>query len=670
MTLLSPWFLLGALAVGLPLWLHLLQRRNPVRLPFSSIMFFEKSTQSTFLQRQFRYLLLLALRVALLVLAALAFAKPIWERPPTTITSDVPALHLIVLDTSLSMNRAGRWERALDEARAVVDGLSERDQAQVLATGPSVRVVTNPTRDRVELRQAIDSLAPGSSRNSYGDVMEAVRSLAPDADTPIEVHLISDFQHSAMPGRFSDLTPPTAARLHARNVAGANDTNWAIESVKGSLRLAGADKPVLEAVVAGFAAEPARRTVTLEIDGKTVASQSQEVPAMGRASFRFEGFDAPPGYSRARLILSPNDDLPQDDVRLVALDNSSPEPILFVTNDRRRRDALYYDAALRSSRAAAFELKSVSPGEAERLRPDDFAMVVLSDIAQLSAGYTSKLEEYVKSGGAVLVAVGPEIAARGTVPLGGQRTAPAPMSDGRSEFQFAGRVDATYPALSRVEGLRGVKFFRHARLAPGPDDDVFAQLADGSPLLIERTLGAGRVATFASTFDNIWNDLPIRPVFVPFVAETARYLSGSNEETAMTLVDATIELGRRRDGAGMVQVFDPGGRRALSLAEAVARDEVTLDQVGFYELRGPAGVELIAVNPDPRESNLRPMEADTLELWQGAGRSGGGAPGEPETVAIKPPPIHLWRFLLFLFAAAVLIESVLANARLNVRREV
>ena len=52
MNLLSPWFLLGALAVGLPLWLHLLQRDNPVRLPFASLMFFEKRTESRFLERR------------------------------------------------------------------------------------------------------------------------------------------------------------------------------------------------------------------------------------------------------------------------------------------------------------------------------------------------------------------------------------------------------------------------------------------------------------------------------------------------------------------------------------------------------------------------------------------------------------------------------------------
>jgi hypothetical protein len=107
MSLLAPWFLLGGLAVGLPLWLHLLQRDNPVRLPFASLMFFEKMKESRLLERRLRYLLLLALRLALIVLAALAFAKPVWERSAATALGEIPALHLIVLDTSLSMSADG-----------------------------------------------------------------------------------------------------------------------------------------------------------------------------------------------------------------------------------------------------------------------------------------------------------------------------------------------------------------------------------------------------------------------------------------------------------------------------------------------------------------------------------------------------------------------------------
>src|ERR1700716_3907948 len=73
---LAPWFLAGLAAVGLPIWLHLLKQHKTTPLPFSSLMFFERRTQSSIKHRRLKYLLLFALRVALLILLALAFANP------------------------------------------------------------------------------------------------------------------------------------------------------------------------------------------------------------------------------------------------------------------------------------------------------------------------------------------------------------------------------------------------------------------------------------------------------------------------------------------------------------------------------------------------------------------------------------------------------------------
>lgn len=673
MNLLSPWFLMGALAVGLPLWLHLLQRDNPIRLPFASLMFFEKKTESRLLERRLRYLLLLALRLAIILLAALAFAKPIWERAATTEPGNIPALHLIVLDTSMSMAANGRWEQAVAEAESIIAGLKPNDRGQILATGPGIEVVTERSSDPAELRAAITGLTPGVGRNSYSDVVEAARSLAPEGDLPVEVHLISDFQNSAMPGRFSELALPTFATLDVRNVAGPNDQNWAIESVRGDLRAFGAEKPRLEVTVAGYSTEAARKTVTFKIAGVVVGSESQEVPAMGRAAFTFEGFEPPTGFSRAEFEITPNDDLPADDVRLVSLDNSEPEPILFVTSDRRQRDAVYFQAAVEASRTARFRVQVASAGEAESRNPNDYALIVLSDIADLSTGFENKVREWTEQGGAVLIAIGPQISARGSVPVTKDRVAVAPLAAGTgSEYQIVGQMDRSHAALGRVERFRGVKFFRSARLALAEGNEALVSLSDGSPLLAETAMGAGKVLLFASSFDNIWNDLPVQPVFVPFVVELARYLSGAAEDTHQAVVNSSLALGTRREGGAAVQIFDPNGDRALSLAQSVEQSDVTLDQVGFYELRNTRNVELIAVNPDPRESNFRPMEADTLKSWQATGRGGAEleTAGAGTASPLKPPPVRIWRLLLLLLVAAVLVESVIGNQHLNVRREV
>src|SRR6266849_1662054 len=103
MGLFAPWFLAGVAAAGLPIYLHLLRRHRTTPRPFSSLMFFEPRTQSSIKHRRLRYLLLLSLRMALLVLLALAFANPFIMRP----AARTPGGKLVLL--------------ASDEARASIE---------------------------------------------------------------------------------------------------------------------------------------------------------------------------------------------------------------------------------------------------------------------------------------------------------------------------------------------------------------------------------------------------------------------------------------------------------------------------------------------------------------------------------------------------------------------
>ena len=283
MTFLTPLFLLGGLALTLPLWLHLLRRQNPIRLPFSSLMFFERRQQSSLKERRLRYLLLLAARLALYALVALAFAKPIWERPPTAAFGGAPTLHLVILDTSLSMNFGDRWERAVREAEGVVERMESADQARIIAGGASIRLLTEATGDRETLRNAIRSLEPGYSRNSFGDAVEAVRNLIGSSVGPVQIHLVSDFQQSSMPGRFQDVALPTTAALKIHSVAESSSPNWCVETIRGTTRVY-TGTPRLEVTVAGFGTDKARKRVTLAINGRQVVSQTVHVPASGRAS--------------------------------------------------------------------------------------------------------------------------------------------------------------------------------------------------------------------------------------------------------------------------------------------------------------------------------------------------------------------------------------------------
>src|SRR6476660_2378337 len=116
MGFLTPWFLAGTLAVGLPVWLHMLKKHKTTPQPFSSLMFFEKRTQTSIKHRRFRYLLLFAARALLIALIVLAFAHPYVDRKilPLKRSGEVTVL---AIDNSLSMRAGDRLAQAKQMAK-------------------------------------------------------------------------------------------------------------------------------------------------------------------------------------------------------------------------------------------------------------------------------------------------------------------------------------------------------------------------------------------------------------------------------------------------------------------------------------------------------------------------------------------------------------------------
>src|ERR1700732_3617218 len=156
MGFLTPWFLAGTLAIGLPIWLHLLKKHKTTPLPFSSLMFFERRTQSSIKHKRLRYLLLFALRTLLIVLIVLAFAHP-YVRQTVLASKRAGEVAVLAIDNSLSMRAGNRLQQAKQGAKSVISGLGIGQRAQVMAFGSRVQVMSEITDDHNSLNAAIDS---------------------------------------------------------------------------------------------------------------------------------------------------------------------------------------------------------------------------------------------------------------------------------------------------------------------------------------------------------------------------------------------------------------------------------------------------------------------------------------------------------------------------------
>jgi hypothetical protein len=682
MGFLAPWFLAGLLAVGLPVFVHLLRKQTTVPRPVSSLMFFEQGKQSSVKHRRLRYLLLFALRTALVLLLALAFARPFF-RHKTVLASD--KLLLVAVDDSFSMNAsAGAGGTRLDEAkRGALDVLAHKgagQKAQVIALGGEMSLLTQPTEDAGELRAAVQGIAPGDGHGTFGELGRGMRAMAETVHTPMELDLFSDMQTSNMPGNFADMVMPGNVTLVLHRVGSAAAVaNWTVESVQAPGQLVDTKKARVIAVVAGHDTPAATRTVSLVVNGNVTATKKVDVPANGRATVVFDGLDVPYGESKCAVKIDAADAFPNDDSSNFAVKRADPERVLFVHQAGDTRSPLYFGAALGAAAQASFVLQPITPEQASDIDPAKYAFVVLSDVPSAPSILEHALTRNVEDGGSVLVATGMSESHREHIPVWGGNVADGHFySRGLSEdaaFSTVGSADASHPSMKDANGFEGAKFFYAAAVDPG-SARVAARLADGTPLVMDKQVGEGHVLLFSSGFDNLTNDLPLNPAFVAFVDQTARYLSGEERVSGARVVDSYVQLrnpvsaSAGAAGKATVDVIGPDGKRPLSLKEAAAAQSFQLTHGGFYQIRFANGRDaLIAVNPDPRESDLAVIPDDVLRLWSG---SAGEAPRDAATesaVQATNQVSGLWWWVMLVLLMAALAETVLASRYLGTQRE-
>lgn len=662
MSLLAPAFLVGLLAIGLPLWLHRLSSDNPNKQRFSSLMFLEPGEPRRVLAKKLQYLLLLALRIGVLVLLALAFTEPaIWRTPAAAGDDNDARLHLIVLDGSASMGYGDRWERARAAANDVLDDLDPEDRAQLVLAGRQFEVLGPPTGDVAALRQTLNTASPSVFRLEYGQLMRSIDGLVRAAELPVVLDLVTDVQATGMPTRFGELAPRRPAEIVLHDVTERSAENWAVDGLAGSA-LTGE----LTASVRSFAPETVTRTVTLTQNRRTVAEQTVEVPANGRADVVFPALELASGPNRVEVALEPGDELAGDDRRYLAVKRPEPRKVLIVAPSTDGLAPLFTRSALETLTTLALtpEVRTTPLGDPPLL---DYSFVVVTDVGLLDAAQAAAVQDYVEGGGRALLAMGARSSGLTTLPVTGQALRTNPQMGERTSVSI-GEVDTTHPALRGVNELRAANFFRAVNIETAEADRVLLRLADGTPLLQERTLGSGRVLLFTSSLDREWNDLPVQPSFVPLMAGIANYLLGGAGFTSEADLGST--LAPRALGFTGAQIFDPRGEAALGLG--AGSDDVLLAQVGFYEVVGGGTTELVAVNFDPRESDLSKVDAATLERWTGLGIRPGDQVAAPVAVAREDDrvPMSLGPWLVMALLALVVMESLVGNWHLRIRRGV
>ena len=674
MQFLAPLFFAALAGLAIPVLLHLTQREKKQIVRFPSLMFVRRIPYQSVRRRKIQNWLLLAVRMAALAMIILAFARPLLDSSNVP-TGGANAREVVILvDTSYSMGFGTRWTQAQAAARDEINKLTASDRGSVVLFGSGADIQLRSTSERSRLQATVDTATPSPSSTRFSPALKVAGSILAESTLPKrEVVIISDFQRSGWRGEEGAKLPEGTTLTPVLVQGPADKPNLSVTGVTfARSSFSDQQRLVVTAGITNRTEQPVKgSSITLEVAGLTVGTKPVTVEGGSSTSVVFDAFTVSGRNMRASVKLAAD---------ALAADNTfnfvvSPiEPVHITVVDRgNAASAIYLTRVLSIGDTPKFEAV-VRQGDA--ISDDDLrrsAVIVLNDV-EVETPLARRLARYVEQGGGMFVATGPR--ARwpqdvDTLPA----TIGPPVDRTRGDAGRVGALEYGHPVFEPFRAPRSGDFtaipvYGYRNLTAAPGSQVLARFDAGTPAVLERTVGRGRVMLWGSTLDVSWSDLPTKPVFLPFIHQAVRHLAGYTEPEPWLTVGQVLNASAvlARGPAAQRVVLTPSGRR-LPLDDE-GTDVLELTEQGFYEIRGDANQAdaIVAANVDPAEADLTPMDPHEITAAAvGAGDGSAGAPtGVPLTPEAKEKNQRLWWYLLvagiLLLGADTLLSNRMAKA--------
>ncbi len=669
MSFLAPLFFAALAGLAIPVLLHLTQREKKQIVRFPSLMFVRRIPYQSVRRRKIQNWLLLMVRMAALALIILAFTRPLLDRADVTPGGATAREVVILLDTSYSMGYGDRWARAQAAAREQINGITASDRASVVLFGSGADILMRSTSERSRLQATVDSAAPSPSATRFSPGLKVAGSILAESTLPKrEVVIVSDFQRNGWRGEEGAKLPEGTTLTPVAIQDPADKPNLSVTGVTFA-RSSFSDQQRM-VVTAGITNRSEQKvsggSITLEVGGLTIATKPVAVEAGSSASVAFDAFTVSGRYTRASVHLS-EDALAADNTFNFVV--SPIEPVHITVVDRgNASSALYLTRVLSIGDSPKFETVF---RQADALSDEDLrksAVVVLNDI-EVGAPLAKRLARYVEQGGGMFVATGPR--ARwpqevDTLPA----TVGQPVDRTRGDAARVGGLEYGHPVFEPFRAPRSGDFssipvYGYRSLTAAMGAQVLARFDAGTPAVLERRVGRGRVLLWGSTLDVSWSDLPTKPVFLPFIHQAVRHLAGYTEPEPWLTVGQVFNTSAvaARGTAAQRVVLTPSGRR-LPLDDE-GTDVLELTEQGFYEVRGDANQAdaIVAANVDPAEADLTPMDPNEIRAAAvgGESESAAGPTGVPLTPEAREKNQRLWWYLLVLGIVLLGADTLLSN---------
>jgi hypothetical protein len=673
MSFLTPLFFLGVAALAAPILVHLVRRTRARRVQFPALVFVRQVPQRTIRRRTLHNLLLLLLRCLAILLIVIAFTRPFFSGGSAAKDNTAAGATVILVDNSLSMRREGLFAEAQRRAETALDEARNDEQIALVSFDKRYTVLNRFIADKSKVRGGISSLSAGWDGTDYEQALRGAESLLSEVQTsgPKRIVMISDFQMPGWTVASATFKLSNNTQLTTLDVGGNTPLpNVAITNVEARGVVFGQkylDNLVVH--VSNFSDTPRDHIqVDFQINEQTVEKRDISLNSRDSRVVEFTGFNLNEGANRCTIDIVAGDFAPDNRFYFTLRRETPAQALIIEGASRGRSDSLHLQSALTTNDDLPFKFALKSAGSVDPTSVSDYALVVLNDTGPISSALADTLAKFVNAGGQMIVSTGLRTTAD-TFNNSLQQVAPATLREavqtkaGESvaitEVKFDHPIFEVFQDSGRLAGANVIGYFRSE---PRANAAVLARFEDGSPALVEARTGKGRVLLFTSSLGPSWNDLPLTPLYLPFIHQMVRY-AGTREENAWYGLGQTFTVGKRQDAAPPAIDAPSGARLSESRSTPDGDLLVTAREPGFYRLRYNSQPDFAAVNVDGAEGDFTKLNFGEFMagVTGGAGSAeGAGAGGNLSNEEVEGRQ-RVWWSLLLVALVLLLAESFLAR---------
>ncbi len=695
-------FLIGLIAVGIPVVIHLINRQRSRRIYFSTTRFLLSIDKRTTHRKRITDLISLILRMLIIALLVLAFSKPIIGNKPQDTQKKGDKTTIIILDDSYSMSKniggITLFEKASAIASDILKNLGEGDKsALILSSGGKSDRFSSITYKSYRLAEELKNLKCSYTSNPLTTAFTKASELIKKANTTTnDVVIISDMQANAFRDMKMSTEFPDNTNFYILNISDGSINNLSLEKISSSIALPFVDEEMKihfntrnygnrqETTVANLWINENRvdsEEITIEPNSSSDGTLNYSFPSPGKYLCKVTIDDKYLNPDNQRFFIVEI----FDKIKILLLSGSiSQNPLLDETFFLKT--ALNPKSHNTEITNSNFICDEYSPDEIKKLDLSEYKIIIIANVQNLSKENVNRIEKYIYQGGNVIFFLGDNVINE----AGNELYKPSSIfplelrgiwgnAEEHSHSVGIGKVDYDHPIFSFFKNqseidFGTIKFFKgYQTYIPSElsETKVIAYYDNADPLIMETNYGLGKSIIFATTCNTKWNNLPTKPLFLPIIYETLKYMLMAEAHIESVLAGMPINIKPfLENDSTYIKLTNSENTSAYIDDSSILKSGIIYNKTdipGMYKLTTASQNETkeysFVVNTDPSEGNLKEIPEDELRQYFNNNYKVYTNPKKLiRTLKTNPDEYPLWDILLLLAVVCFVTESIVSNS--------